>query len=142
MIILLADLHGYLDNQKAPWELLALRVKYYEFIIKVTQLRLHVLIMPGLMITTSHSTFYDQCRYLSGHVSAYPSIKCPDKFNFCLIMHVENCMCCIINCMYLTKYIQWHTLSVICRSMYVTCTCIFILFSRACWNPLVCHSIN
>ncbi len=35
MIVLLADLHGYLDNQKAPWELLALRVKYYEFIIKV-----------------------------------------------------------------------------------------------------------
>lgn len=32
--VLLADLHGYLDNQKAPWELLAQRVKYYEFIIK------------------------------------------------------------------------------------------------------------
>ena len=35
MIVLLADLHGYLDNQKAPWELLELRTKYYEFIIKV-----------------------------------------------------------------------------------------------------------
>ena len=33
--MLLADLHGYLDNQKAPWELLELRTKYYEFIIKV-----------------------------------------------------------------------------------------------------------
>ena len=33
--VLLADLHGYLDNQKAPWELLAQRTKYYEFIIKV-----------------------------------------------------------------------------------------------------------
>ncbi|XP_003391753.2 PREDICTED: tyrosine--tRNA ligase, cytoplasmic-like, partial [Amphimedon queenslandica] len=32
--VLLADLHGYLDNLKAPWELLAHRVKYYEFIIK------------------------------------------------------------------------------------------------------------
>ena len=32
--ILLADLHAYLDNQKAPWDLLALRTKYYEFIIK------------------------------------------------------------------------------------------------------------
>ena len=31
----MADLHGYLDNQKAPWELLELRTKYYEFIIKV-----------------------------------------------------------------------------------------------------------
>ncbi len=28
--ILFADLHGYLDNQKAPWELLKLRTKYYE----------------------------------------------------------------------------------------------------------------
>ena len=33
--MLLADLHGYLDNQKAPWALLDLRVKYYEFIVKV-----------------------------------------------------------------------------------------------------------
>lgn len=32
--ILFADLHAYLDNMKAPWELLALRVKYYEAIIK------------------------------------------------------------------------------------------------------------
>ena len=32
--ILLADLHGYLDNQKAPWELLKLRSKYYEKVIK------------------------------------------------------------------------------------------------------------
>lgn len=34
--VLLADLHGYLDNQKAPWPLLAQRTKYYEFIIKVS----------------------------------------------------------------------------------------------------------
>jgi len=33
--VLLADLHGYLDNQKAPWELLAQRTKYYELVIKV-----------------------------------------------------------------------------------------------------------
>lgn len=32
--ILFADLHAYLDNMKAPWELLALRVQYYEHIIK------------------------------------------------------------------------------------------------------------
>ena len=36
--ILFADLHGYLDNQKAPWQLLTLRVKYYEVIIKVSDL--------------------------------------------------------------------------------------------------------
>lgn len=32
--ILFADLHAYLDNMKAPWELLALRTKYYEAAIK------------------------------------------------------------------------------------------------------------
>lgn len=32
--ILFADLHAYLDNMKAPWELLALRTKYYEVVIK------------------------------------------------------------------------------------------------------------
>ncbi|XP_071956556.1 tyrosine--tRNA ligase, cytoplasmic-like [Antedon mediterranea] len=32
--ILFADLHGYLDNMKAPWSLLNLRVKYYENVIK------------------------------------------------------------------------------------------------------------
>lgn len=31
--ILLADLHGYLDNQKAPWELLDARTRYYETVI-------------------------------------------------------------------------------------------------------------
>ncbi|XP_051926314.1 tyrosine--tRNA ligase, cytoplasmic [Hippocampus zosterae] len=32
--ILFADLHAFLDNMKAPWELLELRVKYYEEVIK------------------------------------------------------------------------------------------------------------
>lgn len=32
--VLFADLHAYLDNMKAPWELLALRVQYYEQSIK------------------------------------------------------------------------------------------------------------
>eukprot|EP00127_Corallochytrium_limacisporum_P005122 Clim_evm28s199 gene=Clim_evmTU28s199 len=32
--ILFADLHAYLDNMKAPWDLLQLRVKYYEAVIK------------------------------------------------------------------------------------------------------------
>ncbi|XP_053255050.1 tyrosine--tRNA ligase, cytoplasmic [Podarcis raffonei] len=32
--ILFADLHGYLDNMKAPWELLELRTQYYENVIK------------------------------------------------------------------------------------------------------------
>ena len=32
--ILFADLHAYLDNMKAPWDLLAKRTEYYELIIK------------------------------------------------------------------------------------------------------------
>merc|ERR1711881_487216 len=32
--ILFADLHAYLDNMKAPWELLAKRAEYYKAIIK------------------------------------------------------------------------------------------------------------
>lgn len=32
--ILFADLHGFLDNQKAPWELLQLRTKYYQAVIE------------------------------------------------------------------------------------------------------------
>ena len=32
--ILFADLHAYLDNMKAPWDLLKLRVEYYEHCIK------------------------------------------------------------------------------------------------------------
>ncbi|KAG0443858.1 hypothetical protein HPB47_014452 [Ixodes persulcatus] len=32
--ILFADLHAYLDNMKAPWDLLELRVQYYEHVIK------------------------------------------------------------------------------------------------------------
>lgn len=34
--ILFADLHAYLDNMKAPWDQLALRVQYYEAVIKAT----------------------------------------------------------------------------------------------------------
>ena len=35
--VLLADLHAYLDNLKAPWELLEHRVEYYKEIIKVSR---------------------------------------------------------------------------------------------------------
>ena len=40
--ILLADLHGYLDNQKAPWDLLKHRTAYYSAIIKATLTSLQV----------------------------------------------------------------------------------------------------
>lgn len=34
MTILFANLHAYLDNMKSSWDLLELRVQYYEEIIK------------------------------------------------------------------------------------------------------------
>lgn len=34
MTILFADLHAYLDNMKAPWELLRYRTDYYERVIQ------------------------------------------------------------------------------------------------------------
>lgn len=40
--ILFADLHAYLDNMKAPWELLALRTQYYEQAIKAMLLSIDV----------------------------------------------------------------------------------------------------
>lgn len=40
--ILFADLHAYLDNQKAPWDLLKHRTEYYEAIIKRMLLALGV----------------------------------------------------------------------------------------------------
>lgn len=40
--ILLADIHAYLDNMKAPWELVKFRAKYYERIIKATLKAVHV----------------------------------------------------------------------------------------------------
>jgi tyrosyl-tRNA synthetase len=40
--ILFADLHAYLDNMKAPWELLVLRTRYYEEVIKAMLLSIGV----------------------------------------------------------------------------------------------------
>uniref|UniRef100_A0A1A9W3A7 Tyrosine--tRNA ligase n=1 Tax=Glossina brevipalpis TaxID=37001 RepID=A0A1A9W3A7_9MUSC len=40
--ILFADLHAYLDNMKAPWSLLDLRVQYYEAVIKAMLLSIGV----------------------------------------------------------------------------------------------------
>ncbi|XP_065648187.1 tyrosine--tRNA ligase, cytoplasmic isoform X2 [Hydra vulgaris] len=40
--ILFADLHAYLDNLKAPWELLKLRTEYYQAVIKAMLLSINV----------------------------------------------------------------------------------------------------
>ena len=40
--ILFADLHAYLDNMKAPWELLAKRTEYYARCIKAALMSIDV----------------------------------------------------------------------------------------------------
>ena len=50
--ILLADLHAYLDNMKAPWDLLQQRTRYYEMVIR------------GIL--TSIGVPIDQLRFVSG----------------------------------------------------------------------------
>lgn len=40
--ILFADLHAYLDNMKAPWELLQKRTQYYEELIKAVLISIGV----------------------------------------------------------------------------------------------------
>ena len=52
MTILFADLHAYLDNMKAPWELLRHRTDYYEHIIKA--------------MLTSISVPLDKLRFIRG----------------------------------------------------------------------------
>ncbi len=58
MTVLLADLHGYLDNQKAPWELLAQRTKYYELVIKVRGWGWWVTTSVTADLTTGHVGIY------------------------------------------------------------------------------------
>lgn len=57
--ILLADLHGYLDNMKAPWELLAYRTQYYEAVIKAM---LRAIDVPLEKLTFVRGTDYQLSR--------------------------------------------------------------------------------
>ena len=59
--ILLADLHAYLDNQKAPWDLLALRTQYYEHVIKAMLKSINV---PIEKLTFVRGTTFQLDRFL------------------------------------------------------------------------------
>ena len=60
--ILFADLHAYLDNMKAPWELLCHRTDYYE---KVIQAMLRAIKVPLDKLTFIRGTDYQLNRSLS-----------------------------------------------------------------------------
>ncbi|KAI0463212.1 Tyrosine--tRNA ligase cytoplasmic [Komagataella kurtzmanii] len=51
--VLLADLHAYLDNMKAPLEVVAYRAKYYEFVIKAILRSINVPIEKLTFVTGS-----------------------------------------------------------------------------------------
>ncbi|PNF37473.1 Tyrosine--tRNA ligase, cytoplasmic, partial [Cryptotermes secundus] len=57
--VLFADLHAYLDNMKAPWELLALRSEYYEQVIKAM---LHSIGVPLEKLKFVKGTDYELSR--------------------------------------------------------------------------------
>lgn len=57
-----ADLHAYLDNMKAPWELLELRVQYYEQIIKAM---LESIDVPLEKLKFVKGTDYQLSRFIS-----------------------------------------------------------------------------
>lgn len=81
--ILFADLHAYLDNLKAPWDLLELRTKYYEEIIKA------MLISIGVPL--------DKLKFVKG-----------SDYQFTKYVEIEGCSCSwiklkVFNCREYTK---------------------------------------
>lgn len=59
--MLFADLHAYLDNMKAPWELLTLRSEYYEQVIKAM---LHSIGVPLEKLKFVKGTDYELSRLI------------------------------------------------------------------------------
>ena len=62
--ILFADLHAYLDNMKAPWQLLEHRTSYYE---RVIQAMLRAINVPLDKLTFIRGTDYQLSRWLTNH---------------------------------------------------------------------------
>ena len=67
---MLADLHAYLDNMKAPWSLLKLRTQYYEKVIKAMLRSINV---PLEKLKFVQGTDFQLSRYkLNGFISTVP----------------------------------------------------------------------
>lgn len=71
--ILFADLHAYLDNMKAPWELLELRVQYYEQVIKAM---LESIGVPLDKLKFVKGTDYQLSRSVLVHLSLSQAMLC------------------------------------------------------------------
>lgn len=60
-------MHAYLDNMKAPWELLQLRTKYYEYTIKAM---LNSVGVPLKKLKFVQGTDYQLSKYLHVFLSS------------------------------------------------------------------------
>ena len=69
--ILFADLHAYLDNMKAPWELLAYRTNYYERVIKAMLKSIGV---PLDKLKFVRGTDYQLSRYFTSNYDMFETI--------------------------------------------------------------------
>ena len=70
--ILFADLHAYLDNMKAPWELLAHRTNYYEKVIKAMLKSIGV---PLDKLKFVRGTDYQLSRYFISNYDMFAETK-------------------------------------------------------------------
>ena len=71
--VLLADLHAYLDNLKAPWNLLEYRVRYYEEIVKGM---LESIEVPLEKLKFVKGTEYQLSRYDVSAIDGYEIVWC------------------------------------------------------------------
>ena len=71
MTILFADLHAFLDNMKAPWELLRHRTDYYE---RVIQAMLRAINVPLDKLTFIRGTDYQLNRSAASVPSREPAM--------------------------------------------------------------------
>ena len=85
--ILFADLHAYLDNMKAPWELLCHRTDYYE---KVIQAMLRAIKVPLDKLTFIRGTDYQLSRSLSA-VST--------SVHLCICLSLAVCLSVCLSCL-------------------------------------------
>ena len=109
--ILFADLHAYLDNMKAPWELLCHRTDYYE---KVIQAMLRAIKVPLDKLTFIRGTDYQLSRSLSA-VST--------SVHLCICLSLAVCLSvCLVLSLCLFVSLLCLSLSQIVSNQQLACT--------------------
>ena len=110
--ILFADLHAYLDNMKAPWELLCHRTDYYE---KVIQAMLRAIKVPLDKLTFIRGTDYQLNRSLSAVSTSVHLCIC---LSLAVCLSVLSCLSvslsllCLSLSLRLSQISSWHVHSV------------------------------